>query len=277
MLKSMAEDIKGLTVQSGSLNESFSEKNLEKVSNLIASVFSKGSDGKYHPFKMEGWYKQEFKTVNGEKGVGYGFISDKGFMLRLGYVSRKVKGLSKKFKETYSINTVSYWKPDGTAKFDKPSITIDLKPWMNVVDSVQVIKDVFDGKITESEINENEKTNAPKKLIAYAHAKGYEQVDGTYWHYSIKKLMGDDFDPQEYKGYVVTDGGTENNSMENSIQENEQRLEKQKYADPKVIFDDIESLTKVVGMGLQNSLVIVGDAGIGKCLAAETEIPVFGI
>ena len=278
MLKKLAEEINLLKVaDTGSLNEAFSEKNLEKVSNLVAQIFSKGGQGVFKPFTMEGWYKQSFKTVNKEKGIGYAFVSTKGYILRLGFVKRKIKS-DKKFKADFTINTVSYWKPDGVAKFNKPSITVDLKPWVNIVESVQVIKDVIAGKITESSdlsISES-KSYVPKKMISYMAFKGYD-YDGENNKYQVVKKMGDDWDEQEYKGYSVTSGKKENNSMEETFVAAEKQLKEQKYADPDIIFEDVEKLTKVVGMGLQNSLIVVGDAGIGKCGSGRMEVEIKGL
>jgi hypothetical protein len=262
MLKQLAEDIKGLSVK-GSLNESFSEKNLEKVSNLIAQIFSKGKEGKFKPFKSEGWYNQTFTSKDGTKGIGFGFVSTEGYMLRLGYVKKRVKSVNKNFKYTYAINNIAFWKPDGQAKFNKPSISVQLKPWINVVESVQVLKDIFSGKITENKIDEAT-AMASKKLVDYAHFKGFDEVTTDWAYHKVKKTMGDSFDQEEFKGYTITRNVEETNSIEETFTVNDKKLKEQKYADENVVFDDLESLTKVVGLGLQNSLLVVGSAGIGK-------------
>jgi len=70
-------------------------------------------------------------------------------------------------------------------------------------------------------------------------------------------------------GFKVQKAVSETNSTGATIKEATKLLEQRKLADPDVVFDDIEKLTKVVALGLQNSLIVAGMAGIGKTFHVE--------
>jgi hypothetical protein len=253
------------------INEAFSNKNLEKVAELLASLASKKlGDGKYFP-ALGVWYKDEFVTNDGRKGFGFRFFSEKGNMIRFGFINPKTK--AKNLKEKFIINRVDYWIPDGSAKFNKPSKTIELQPWVNIVEIVAEIFDALkNASVTESEINEAPKI---KKVIQYAQYKGLTQdeIESFGSDASLVKYLKDQgiWDEDEYKGFKVTKGEVEKNNVEKDLREVEKKVQKVKYADPNVIFKDIEKLTELVATDIlkQNGMIITGAPGIGKTYGME--------
>jgi len=249
------------------VNEAFSDKNLEKVSKLLASLANKRIDsGSFFPF-LGSWYKDEFVS-EGRKGVGYKFLSEKGHMIRFGFINPKTK--AKNLKEKFVINRVDYWKPDGTAKFDKPSITVELQPWLNIVEVTGEIFDVLSGKVVESYI--------PKKLISYAKYKGLtdDEINAYKSGATIKSLLNKKglWDENEYRGYSIKKNVKETNNTIKDLDNVEKEVKKVKEIDPKVVFEDIEKITKLLALDIlkQNGLIISGAPGIGKTYGMEQKL-----
>jgi len=245
----------------GIFNEAFSLKNLEKISSLLASLYSKIGFGKFKP-ATKSWYKNDFKSEDGEKGVGYLYISNEGYMIRFSFVNRKTK--AKGLKDKYSVDRVDFWKPDGSAKFNKPSLTVILPPWVNIVDVANIIADgLKTGYIVESK-TVNEDSPVPR-MNAYAKSKGLD-ISNMKGYGTIKKKlisMGA-WDEEEYKAFKIKDGVKENNTTIEVMNQAEEKFEETPYADPNVVFEDIEKLTKVIALGFQNGLIVAGAAGLGK-------------
>jgi len=266
MLKEIIET-KEFRTKKGMFNEAFSLKNLEKVSSLLASLYSKIGFGKFKP-TTKSWFENKFESDDGEKGVGYLYMSDKGYMLRFGFVNRKTK--AKGLKQKYSVDRVDFWRPDGSAKFDKPSLTVILPVWANIVDVANIVADgLKNGSIDESlENNKNDNINEDchaKKLNAYARAKGLDVTNIKTYNVIKKKLIAMGvWDEDEYKNFKIKKGVSENNTTIEIINQAEEKFEETPYADPNIVFEDIEKLTKVVALGFQNGLIIAGAAGLGK-------------
>lgn len=266
-LKSIIESIESTT-----LNEaSFSGGKLRKVADLLASILGKDLGG---DFRLLGGSlgEETFKKKGYGEGKGFKYINAQGAMIRFGWL--------KKSKSQYLINIVDFWDPTQGPTWNKPSTTVKLADWMNIVDVVQNLKDILvHGAVVES-FTESKKDlfeSAPKKMIAYATAMGVE-YEGESEHKLIKKIKDAGvWNPDEYRGFKVTKDETEKNSGEDAFIAAEKTLKAQKFADPDIVFDDIEKLTKVVAMGGQNALIVAGMAGIGKCTTKDTEIPVFGL
>ena len=260
------------------ISEAFSDRNLEKVAKLLASLASKKlGDGKYFPL-LGKWYKDEF-IVEGRKGFGFRFMSEKGNMIRFGFLNLKTK--AKTLKNKFSINRVDYWIPDGNSKFDKPSVTIEIEPWFNIVESVNEIFNALKGK--NEDFNEDlSKLKVPKKLISYALYKGLSEDEieelGTWT--KIKRKLEDLglWDDDEYRGFKVKKGKKEIDNVKKDLDEVEEKVKKVKV-DPNVIFDDIEKLTELIAKNIlkQNGFVIVGSPGLGKCKPGYEMVNIKGI
>jgi len=252
------------------IKEAFSEKKLEKVATLLASLASKKlGKGKFVPF-LGTWYKDEFVS-NGKKGVGYKFLSKNGAMIRFGFIQPDTK--AKKIKEKFVVNRVDYWEPDGEAKFDKPSKTVILEPWINIVEVVNEIFDALLGKQVES-LKENLNLKVPKKLIIYAQEVGGlsddELMELKTWTKIVNKLKEIGvWDEEKYRGFKVTNGVKESNNTIKDLNNVEKIVPK--YADPKIVFTDIEKLTKLLATNIlkQNGFIITGAPGMGKTYGME--------
>ena len=259
-IKSIIES--NISIDVGLLNEaSFSKSKLQKVSDLLAVVLGNSFGGE---FKLlgAGLGFESFKKKGLGQGAGYRYINKKGFMIRFGW-------LKKDKKSKYQINVVDLWEPGTGAKWDTPSTTVHLAKWINIVDTVQELKDVLvTGMVTESKEDEKipllEAANPPKKMIAYGAAKGIEWNGESIYQYSKKIADAGLWDEEEYRGYKITKNQKEQSSSEDVFKENEQKLKAQKFSDPDLVFDDIEKLTKIVATGGANGLIVAGAPGLGK-------------
>lgn len=54
------------------------------------------------------------------------------------------------------------------------------------------------------------------------------------------------------------------------------KFDEVKYADPKVVFQDLEDLTKMVGTGIQTALLVTGSGGTGKSYTIEKVLSEYG-
>lgn len=250
---------------------SFSANKMKKVSDLLASVLGKELGGS---FSMLGgsFGFEEFKKKGGAQGKGYKYANKKGQMIRFGWLAKN--------KSKFQINQVDFWEPGSGAKWEKPTLSVTLYDWMNIVDVVKELKEVLTTGSAPSllkealEMTEAVKSPPSKKLIAYAEFKGveYDPAEDTY-HGLIKKIKDTGtFDEGELKGFKVKKDEVEQNTTVGTMKKAQKLLEERKYADPDVVFDDIEKLTQVVAMGLQNSLIVAGMAGIGKTYHIETKM-----
>lgn len=259
---------------------SFNASKLRKVSDLLAQLLGKDLGGN---FKLLGgsFGTETFKKKGGLSGKGYKYGNESGYMIRFGWLNKN--------KSKFQIQQVDLWEPGKGSSWEKPTISITLYDWMNIVEVVAQLRDILvHGAVTEglnesykSEVSEAVKASSmpTKKMIAYAAAQGVEYFpdEDTYTMLQNRMEKEGKWDEEEYKGFKVKKDVTESNSTSDTLSKAEKELAKRKYADPDVVFDDIEKLTKVVASGLQNSLIIAGMAGIGKCGSKELRIPVFGL
>jgi len=270
----LKEIIKESIVESKVISEAFSDKNIEKVAKLLASLATKKlGDGKYFPFLGQ-WYRDEFIS-NGKKGIGFRFLSEKGNMIRFGFQNPNTK--AKRLKNKFVINRVDYWIPDGDAKFDKPTRTILLQPWLNIVEVTdEIFTSLKTGKVVES-LKESAivEANIPKKLISYALYKGLRQdeIDSVGSGRTLINMLKDAgvWDEDEYRGYKVTKGVKE---VDNVSKDLDNVVKKIKRVDPDVVFEDIEKLTELIAKNIlkQNGLIITGAPGIGKTYGMEQKL-----
>jgi len=240
----------------------FDKKKLRRVSDLLASIIGKGEGGTYNLLGA-GLGEDKFKKKDGNSGYGFKYITSSGNLIRFGFYDKS--------KNKYGINVVDFWdKSKGAGLFTAPTTTIELYDWMNIVDVVEELKDIIiRGKMenfSEAVINE---WDVPKKMKAYALTKGIEWNGETGSRF--EKILKDAgvWDEDEYKGFKVKKGVDEENNATVTVTKAEKILDKKKYSDPDVVFDDIEKLAKVVAMGLQNSLIVCGAAGVGKTFHVE--------
>ncbi len=245
---------------------SFSAGKTKKVADLLASVLGKDLGGEFK--QLGGSFGQEtFKKRGFGEGRGFKYMNKAGNMIRFGWM--------KKAKSQYQITQVDFWNANAGAKWDTPSISVNLADWMNIVDVVNELKNILvHGALTENldEATITEARFPPKKLIAYGTSIGVPYDDESSHKY--KQMLHDsgNYNEDDYRGYSISSGEKEQNSTTATIKAAEKQLNARKYADPDLVFDDIEKLTKVVAMGLQNGLIVAGMAGIGKTFHVEKQM-----
>jgi len=253
---------------------SFKASKLKKVSDLLASILGKELGGN---FKLLGgsFGTEEFKKKGGLSGKGYKYGNNKGYMVRFGWLNKN--------KSNFQIQQVDLWEPGMGGSWEKPTMSVTLYDWMNIVDVVAELKTILlTGAISES-LDESlevlsetikDSNRPPRKMIAFAASKdvSYDIEVDTYTGFINKLKDAGVWDEDEYKGFKVQKGVSETNSTSSTMKKAEKLLAERKFADPDIVFDDIEKLTKVVAMGLQNSLIVAGMAGIGKTFHVEKQM-----
>lgn len=269
-------------VDSQSIFESsFSAGKMKKVSDILAQVLGKDLGGTFKQLGGSFGY-EEFKKNGGVSGKGYKYGNSAGYMIRFGWLDKN--------KSMFQINSVDLWVPGSGASWEKPTKSVRLYDWMNIVDVVNELKEILvhdkmpeilkeSVKSRKSSIHESVKSPPSKKLIAYAEFKNVKYIpEEDSYHGLIAKIKAaGSFDEDELKGFKVTKNEVEQNTTSATIKKAEALLSSRKFADPEIVFTDIEKLTKVVALGLQNALVVAGMAGIGKCHVGTTVIPVKGL
>jgi len=295
-VKEMKESISGSKdVRAENITEAFSEDKLAKVAQLLASLASKKlGAGQFIPF-IGDVRIDEYETADGRKGIGFKFFSTKGNMIRFSFEQPETK--SSKLAEKYLVNRVDYWIL-GKSKIDQPTYTVELEPWLNIVTVTDIIfnslKTGTAPKIAESlEVNDDvmsiieglkikltEAKGANPILIEYAKYKGLsdEEIEGLGSVQLLNLLRRKKlFDKDEYAGFKLEKGGKEVNTTTKVLDKVEKALPK--YADPQVIYKDIEKLTELVATNAlkQNGVVICGAPGIGKCRLGSELINIKGI
>ncbi len=248
------------------LNEAkFSNKNLKKVSELLAKIASKklGADFQFA-------WMDEFKKSNGDFGKGYRFMSLQGKQIRFNHVQKS--------KNQYAVNSVDYWKPG--AKLTEPSLTVSFEEGINIV---QIKEQLFDsikaGKVVPIKIKdlmENASENLhiildeskdEKKERRQEFAKmndipdSYANSLGRLTKKAKKLGLEDELD----NWMNISTNVSEKTQFDYKIREDQKKLGPTGvWADPKYVFQDMEEASKIIAKGLWRSMVIVGAPGIGK-------------
>ena len=87
---------------------------------------------------------------------------------------------------------------------------------------------------------------------------------------------GDDTEIPHNEKIKVLRGAKETVVLSNSIKKGEEVLEKTEYADPDIVFDEIDSYVTMAGKELLPALLITGQGGIGKSYNVEKILDQFG-
>lgn len=87
---------------------------------------------------------------------------------------------------------------------------------------------------------------------------------------------GDDTEIPHNEKIKVLRGSKETVVLSNSIKKGEEVLEKTEYADPDIVFDEIDSYVTMAGKELLPALLITGQGGIGKSYNVEKILDQFG-
>lgn len=237
------------------LNEMSMGSNFVQATTLMAAYLSKVV-GTLSPFGAPG-EGEEYKKANGKKGLGLRFLSLNGVMLRFNW---------DKGRDSNFISSVDYWAP-GNKDFGQPTLNINIPYNMN---SVQIVKNVEkvlkDKKVGDFEIiGESEDiSEGPKKSEEeWRDLAAQAGIDPNQDIPKIRKLL---------RKIEVSKGVAETNSVGVDGDKAQKMFEKQKYADPETIFEDLKELVSLVLKGIQPSLIVCGGAGLDKTYTITDQI-----
>ena len=241
---------------------SFGSANTEKAAKLFASLLSK-KVGTLYPYGGYENYSESYIKSNGNKGVGYRFITDDGKAYRIDFdttANGQVSGLT-------------IWNNLGS---EDPSTYIDIPSNLNSVEAAELIvtsamaqgsgvllQNLVESEVFEAAAKPNLAGLDPSLLTASGNLKR-----GAYdmWKKYGVDLKGKTWaDLQKIANSVkVTSAGHEKTSRDAEVAKADADLAKKKYADADTIFEDLKDLVKMVVTGAQPSLLVTGMAGVGK-------------
>lgn len=249
----------------------FNIDNLDRVTVLLAKLAGKIAKAPFGKVRFESWGDMDYRKKDGTIGSGKFFMNKAGEKLRIGY--SKTKGIDSRSVE---INSIDFWDSNNF-NLEEPTRSIVCYPHYNIVD---IAKDAMtyavtgespSSRLTEDRLDE---MRSSKKFTAYALSKGVSQSElDSKTPYLVQKQMKKDglWIEEEYKGFKTV-SRQETNSAGGSMRSATKALKERKFADPDVVFSDIEDLVSVVASGHQNSLIVAGMAGIGKTYHVETKM-----
>jgi hypothetical protein len=218
----------------------FSEKNLEKVATLYGKILGKRMGGEFHKISTESY------TRKTGPGKGVRMMNDKGAQVRFNYDAKIAKGGS------FDMTSIDYW--DATnINFQKPTRTVMFKTEFNVVE----VLDAITTALLTGHINEARSGAEKQEWLA---SKGMpKSLAGS------EKAMKDRAEKLGLTDELETFlGMQETNTFEDELKSTEQELEKEVFANPETVFEDIEDLLSVVAKKKWRTLVVCGMGGIGK-------------
>jgi len=223
------------------INEAFNVGSMEKAASLIIKSLSSQSGYNFYPFGGEGNNIEQFSKSNGNKGSGYTYILDDGRLIRLNWETNK---------KSASITSVDMWK---SMKEDDPFKNLEIPVDFNIMQTIPYIVKFLKGQ----SLDEAKKPSAKKKQAAKKWKVDINLVGAEFWNEVNKQKRWKD------KPHLAK-AAKERSSRKNEVKDAEEKFEKQKIADPNIIFQDLEDLVGLVTNGIQKSLLITGMAGIGK-------------
>jgi len=225
---------------SSNINESsFRSSDLKKVLKNIKIVVEKSIGSKLLPFgDING---EPFKRSNGITGIGIYYIVDKFDIL--------VRFNWEKHKKSNTISSIDAWINIYDI-YEQPTATLDIPTDYNIIQSIGIISN-FIKKPRTGIINE---AKGDKKR-ALAAEWG---LDPEMSYADIQKAI------RKKKKLIAMKGITEDNSVKRETESAQKLFDSQQYADPDIVFEDLDDLTRMVASNIQPSLLITGMAGIGK-------------
>ena len=271
------------------LNEaSFNIAQMAKVADLIAKVASKRlGTNLVRMTKLPGLDTDtvDYKKSDGTIGTGYMYVSEKGYRLRIGM--SKVKGNNRVSAE---LNAMDIWLPNNKDFFGIPTRSLTISGDKNIV---QIMDDAMEylikGKLPKVEesntfigvdrqrhLNESTKAAMKSNRVKYAvevlgvDVNVFDGMTEAQGSAKAKSLSG--YVEEEYASWLRgfnKSSPKEQNTMMDGAKAADAKLAAVKYADPDIVFDDLERLAGVVASGLSNSLLVVGMGGLGKTYHIE--------
>lgn len=236
------------------LNEaSFGNKNLEKVVKLILKTLENKTGFKFYPFGGLNNNFEKFNKSNGNSGIGMIYVLDNGNLVRFNWENNK---------KSSTLTSIDIWK--NMKNLEKPDYNLDIPLNYNIVKSIRYISNFIKKPnspilemATKGQYGEKRKKDAEKYNI---------DVNAENFAGLLRKAK------TKEKKLNTSKGVKEKSTKTKDISDAKKALNKKKVADPKIIFQDLEDLVKMVGSGIQKSLIVSGSAGIGKTYTVTSEI-----
>ena len=237
------------------LNEaSFGNKSLEKAVKLILKTLESKVGSKFYPFGGPGNNFERFSKSNGNNGIGMIYILDYGTLVRFNWEGNK---------KSSTLSSIDVWKD--MKNMEHPDFNLDIPVDYNIVQSINLIAN-FIKSPTASVSEMAAKGQYGQKRQADAEKYGID-IDDPKFVAKVRKA-----ERKAGIGIKSRKGVKEKSTSTNDVNNARKMLKGKKIADPSIIFQDLEDLIKMVGSGIQKSLMITGMAGIGKTYTVTTEI-----
>jgi hypothetical protein len=232
------------------INEAFSKSSFEKAVKNIRKVLEKSIGSKLYPFY--GTDRIEKFNRSGGNGIGIMYIVDKfDSLIRFNWEQKK---------KSNSITSVDIWDNVTDVDTKPPKATLKIPADFNIIQSLGIIVNF----IRKPKIGMISEAKGDKKR-ALAAEWG---LDPDMSYNDIRKAV------TKKKKLLAVKGESEKNQIMLDIEKAKKDLDSQKYADPDIVFEDLDDLVRMVASNIQPSLLVSGMAGIGKCLYYNCELDV---
>ena len=232
------------------LTEGFSAGNIAKAIKNIRKVVERDISSKLLPFY--GTDQVEKFSRSGGPGIGVMYIVVK--------MDSLVRFNWEQNKKSNTITSVDIWNRVTDVDIKPPVATLEIPPNYNIIQSIGIISNF----IKKPRLGSVSEAKGDKKR-SLANEWG---LDPDLTYAEIQKAV------TKKKKLKALKGVTEKNQVMVDVKDAQKKLDSQKYADPDIVFDDLDDLVRMVAGGIQPSLLITGMAGIGKCLCDNVEVGV---
>jgi len=254
--KHIQESITSLDEYSQMNEAKFSNGNMQKVSDLLASIASKKLGAKF----VYAW-TDNFKKSSGPKGTGIRYVSNEGLQIRFNHTNRG---------SSFAVDSVDFW--NHKAGMTEPSLSLYFAEDINIV---KLKEQLFDVIIKKKPVAVKLNQFISEGLVEAARDDRMDFLlsrdlpkSSAYHAKKFKELLAQRGLEAEWSEWVqVKKGDSEKSEFDDAIRSDEAKLvssDKNFYANPKTIFQDLEEAAKVIASGLWRSLVVCGQAGVGK-------------
>ncbi len=242
------------------IEAAFSEKNLEKVADLYGKILGKKMGGDFVKISTESY------TRKTGPGRGVRTMNEKGAQLRFNYDAKVAKGGS------FDLTSIDYWEPSNT-DFQRPTRTVMFKTEFNVVEVLDKISKVLlTGVLKEASDMCAVCGQTPCNCTTISEARSsQEKQDWLVSKGMPKSLAGSEKAMRARAEQLGIEdeletflGMQETNTFEDELKSTEKEFNKEVFANPDTVFEDIEDLLSVVAQKKWRTLVICGMGGIGK-------------
>jgi len=236
------------------VDEAFSTSNLAKAVKNIKIVVARTIGSELLPFGTE--KGEKFKRSNGISGMGvYYLVNNLDMVIRFNWEQKK---------KSNTITSVDAWKNINDI-YEKPDATLEIPKDYNIIQSIGIICNFIKkprvGPINESVSRKSILEAKGDKKRALAQEYG---LDPELSYAQIQKAV------VKKKRLMATKGVSEDNTIIQETKSAQKQLDRQKYADPEIVFDDLDDLVRMVAGNIQPSLLLTGMAGIGKTYNVTT-------